>query len=68
VARERGQRRASARYYENQHASALTAPSLAGVDVVIDFTAPEAAVRTCAPCWRWAHTRGRHTGWYGAFE
>ena len=29
---------------ENEHASALTAPSLAGVDVVIDFTAPEAAV------------------------
>ena len=29
---------------ENQHASALTAANLAGVDVVIDFTAPEAAV------------------------
>ncbi len=29
---------------ENPHASALTAPNLAGVDVVIDFTAPEAAV------------------------
>jgi 4-hydroxy-tetrahydrodipicolinate reductase len=29
---------------ENEHASALTAPTLAGVDVVIDFTAPEAAV------------------------
>jgi 4-hydroxy-tetrahydrodipicolinate reductase len=29
---------------ENQRASALTAPMLAGVDVVIDFTAPEAAV------------------------
>ena len=29
---------------ENEHASALTAPNLAGVDVVIDFTAPEAAV------------------------
>ena len=27
-----------------QHASALTAPNLAGVDVVIDFTAPEAAL------------------------
>ena len=30
--------------YENQHASALTGPNLAGVDVVIDFTSPEAAV------------------------
>jgi 4-hydroxy-tetrahydrodipicolinate reductase len=30
--------------YENDHASALTAPNLAGVDVVIDFTAPEAAL------------------------
>jgi 4-hydroxy-tetrahydrodipicolinate reductase len=29
---------------ENEHASALTAPNLAGVDVVVDFTAPEAAV------------------------
>jgi 4-hydroxy-tetrahydrodipicolinate reductase len=29
---------------ENPHASALTAPNLAGVDAVIDFTAPEAAV------------------------
>jgi 4-hydroxy-tetrahydrodipicolinate reductase len=29
---------------ENHHASALTAPTLAGVDAVIDFTAPEAAV------------------------
>jgi 4-hydroxy-tetrahydrodipicolinate reductase len=29
---------------ENQGASALTGPMLAGVDVVIDFTAPEAAV------------------------
>jgi 4-hydroxy-tetrahydrodipicolinate reductase len=30
--------------YENRGASALTAPTLAGVDVVIDFTGPEAAV------------------------
>ncbi len=29
---------------ENRNASALTAPTLAGVDVVIDFTSPEAAV------------------------
>lgn len=30
--------------YENKGASALTAPTLAGVDAVIDFTAPGAAV------------------------
>lgn len=30
--------------YENSGASALTAPTLAGVDAVIDFTTPEAAV------------------------
>ena len=29
---------------ENEHASALTAPNLAGMDVVIDFTAPDAAI------------------------
>jgi 4-hydroxy-tetrahydrodipicolinate reductase len=44
VARERGH---GVRVYdvsENRHASALTAPNLASVDVVIDFTTPEAAV------------------------
>jgi 4-hydroxy-tetrahydrodipicolinate reductase len=44
VARERGHSVRSLDITENQHASALTAPTLAGVDVVIDFTAPEAAV------------------------
>jgi 4-hydroxy-tetrahydrodipicolinate reductase len=45
VARERGH---GVRVYdiaENPHASALTAPNLAGVDAVIDFTAPEAALQ-----------------------
>jgi 4-hydroxy-tetrahydrodipicolinate reductase len=44
VARERGH---SVRVYdlaENPHASALTAPNLAGIDVVIDFTTAEAAL------------------------
>jgi 4-hydroxy-tetrahydrodipicolinate reductase len=44
VARERGH---GVRVYdlrENPHASALTAANLAGIDVVIDFTTPEAAV------------------------
>jgi len=43
VARERGHGVRALDIFENEHASALTAPSLAGVDVVIDFTAPEAA-------------------------
>jgi 4-hydroxy-tetrahydrodipicolinate reductase len=44
VARERGHGVRALDIYENEHASALTAPQLAGVDVVIDFTAPEAAL------------------------
>jgi len=44
VARERGHGVRALDITENEHASALTAPALAGVDVVIDFTAPEAAV------------------------
>jgi len=44
VARERGHGVRALYIAENQRASALTAPALAGVDVVIDFTAPEAAV------------------------
>ena len=44
VARERGHGVRALDIHENQHASALTAPNLAGVDAVIDFTSPEAAV------------------------
>jgi 4-hydroxy-tetrahydrodipicolinate reductase len=44
VACERGHSVRTLDIHENPHASALTAPNLAGVDVVIDFTAPEAAV------------------------
>jgi 4-hydroxy-tetrahydrodipicolinate reductase len=44
VARERGHGVRALDINENEHASALTAPSLAGVDVIIDFTSPEAAV------------------------
>ncbi len=44
VARERGHGVRALDITENRHASALTAPALAGVDAVIDFTAPEAAV------------------------
>jgi 4-hydroxy-tetrahydrodipicolinate reductase len=44
VARERGHSVRALDIYENEHAVALTAPNLAGVDVVVDFTSPEAAV------------------------
>jgi len=44
VARERGHSVRALDIIENENAVALTAPNLAGVDVVIDFTAPEAAV------------------------
>ena len=44
VARERGHGVRALDILENEHAAALTAPNLAGVDVVVDFTAPEAAV------------------------
>jgi 4-hydroxy-tetrahydrodipicolinate reductase len=35
---------------ENRNASALTAPSLAGVDAVIDFTTPEAVIPNLRAC------------------
>jgi 4-hydroxy-tetrahydrodipicolinate reductase len=44
VARERGHSVRALDITENEHASALTAPNLAGVDAVIDFTAPSAAL------------------------
>jgi 4-hydroxy-tetrahydrodipicolinate reductase len=44
IAHERGHGVRALDIYENRGASALTAPTLAGVDVVIDFTSPEAAV------------------------
>jgi 4-hydroxy-tetrahydrodipicolinate reductase len=44
IARERGHGVRALDITENCGASALTAPTLAGVDVVIDFTSPDAAV------------------------
>lgn len=44
IAVQRGHSVRSLDIMENQHASALTAPVLAMVDVVIDFTSPDAAV------------------------
>jgi 4-hydroxy-tetrahydrodipicolinate reductase len=69
VARERGHGVRALDIHENQNASALTAPSLAGVDVVIDFTAPEAAVQNM----RAVLALGSRivvgtTGWYAQLE
>lgn len=65
VARERGHGVRALDIDENRHASALTAPHLAGVDVVLDFTAPESAVENM----RAVLALGRRivvgtTGWY----
>jgi len=64
VARERGH---SVRVLdrENSGASALTAPTLAQVDVVVDFTTPEAAVENMRACLALgARIVVGTTGWY----
>ena len=69
VARERGHSVRALDITENEHASALTAPNLAGVDVVIDFTAPEAAVENMRAV---LSLGGRivvgTTGWYAQLD
>lgn len=69
VARERGHGVRALDITENEHASALTAPTLAGVDVVIDFTAPEAAAENIRAV---LALGGRivvgTTGWYGHLD
>src|ERR1035441_542742 len=69
VARERGHGVRALDILENEHASALTAPSLAGVDVVIDFTAPEAAVENMRPVLALgARIVVGTTGWYAQLD
>ena len=69
VARERGHSVRALDITENEHASALTAPTLAGVDVVIDFTAPEAAVENMrAVLALGARIVVGTTGWYAHVE
>lgn len=65
VAHQRGHGVRALDINDNPHASALTAPNLAGVDVVIDFTAPEAALENM----RAVLSLGKRivvgtTGWY----
>lgn len=50
---------------ENRHASALNAPFLAGFDVVIDFTTPEAVISNLRACLaNGARVVVGTTGWY----
>ena len=66
VARERGHGVRAYDINENPHASALTAPNLAGIDVVIDFTAPEAAIENIrATLALGSRIVVGTTGWYG---
>ena len=69
VARERGHGVRALDITENSGASALTAPLLAGVDVVIDFTAPGAAVENMrAVLSLGARIVVGTTGWYAHVE
>lgn len=69
VATERGHTVSSLDENDNAHASALTSEKLAGVDVVIDFTTPDAVMENIDACAR----AGKSivvgtTGWYGQLE
>jgi 4-hydroxy-tetrahydrodipicolinate reductase len=69
VARERGHSVRAFDITENDHASALTAANLAGVDAVIDFTAPDAALENMTA----VLTLGGRivvgtTGWYARLD
>ncbi len=65
VARERGHSVRVLDYRENKGASSLTAPTLAQMDVVIDFTTPEAAVENVRACLALgARIVVGTTGWY----
>ena len=69
IAAERGHTVRSLDITENQNGSALTAATLAGVDAVIDFTAPEAAVQNMTA----VLTHGGRivvgtTGWYDSLD
>jgi 4-hydroxy-tetrahydrodipicolinate reductase len=65
VARERGHSVRILDFRENSGASSLTAPLLAQMDVVIDFTTPEAAPENIRACLALgAHMVVGTTGWY----
>jgi 4-hydroxy-tetrahydrodipicolinate reductase len=65
VAREHGHSVRALDLRENSGASALTAPTLAQIDVVLDFTAPDAAVENMRACLALgARIVVGTTGWY----
>ncbi|MGH9577310.1 MAG: 4-hydroxy-tetrahydrodipicolinate reductase [Terriglobales bacterium] len=65
VARERGHQVSAVSGAENANASALTKEGLHGVDVVIDFTTPQAVVRNIEACAQaGASMVVGTTGWY----
>jgi 4-hydroxy-tetrahydrodipicolinate reductase len=65
VARERGHSVRVLDWRENAGASALTAPTVAQVDVVLDFTTPNAAVENMRACLALgARVVVGTTGWY----
>src|ERR1035437_7707051 len=69
IARERGHAVRALDIDENRDAAALTAASLAGVDAVIDFTAPEAAVQNMtAVLGRGGRIVVGTTGWYAHLD
>src|SRR5271155_2221695 len=54
---------------ENKNASALTGPSLAAFDVVIDFTKPEAVIPNIRACFaNGARVVVGTTGWYDKLD
>jgi 4-hydroxy-tetrahydrodipicolinate reductase len=65
IARERGHSVLTVTSAQNKNGAALTSDSLAGVDAVIDFTTPEAALPNIEAC---AHAGANivvgTTGWY----
>ena len=65
VARARKHRVETFDIIENAHASGLTSGALSGVDVVVDFTTPEAALENIAACARAKKNLVvGTTGWY----
>ncbi len=69
VARERGHQVRALDIVDNEHGAALSVANLAGVDVVIDFTTPEAAVENISAVLAMG---GRivvgTTGWYAHLD
>lgn len=65
IAQERGHRARAIGSADNVHGAALTRTALTGVDVVIDFSAPQAVLENIANCVRAGGTMVvGTTGWY----